>query len=98
MNENLKLKEELKSNDLSLGVKKLKNEILKLKNELKNSNKSQLNSSNINGVQICVECVESGDIKTMIDEFKNKFEKAAILLIQTKDDKINLAAGVKNCP
>ncbi|EFQ6527762.1 alanine--tRNA ligase [Campylobacter coli] len=98
MNENLNLKEELKSNDLSLGVKKLKNEILKLKNELKNSNKSQLNSSNINGVQICVECVESGDIKTMIDEFKNKFEKAAILLIQTKDDKITLAAGVKNCP
>ncbi len=35
MNENLNLKEELKSNDLSLGVKKLKNEILKLKNELK---------------------------------------------------------------
>lgn len=34
----------------------------------------------------------------MIDEFKNKFEKAAILLIQTKDDKITLAAGVKNCP
>ncbi|EAJ5754337.1 alanine--tRNA ligase [Campylobacter coli] len=98
MNENLNLKEELKSNDLSLGVKKLKNEILKLKNELKNSNKSQLNSSNINGVQICVECVESGDIKTMIDEFKNKFEKAAILLIQTKDDKITLAAGVKNYP
>ena len=29
MNENLNLKEELKSNDLSLGVKKLKNEILK---------------------------------------------------------------------
>lgn len=35
MNENLNLKEELKSNDLSLGVKKLKNEILKLKTSLK---------------------------------------------------------------
>lgn len=42
MNENLNLKEELKSNDLSLGVKKLKNEIPKIKNELKNSTNHNL--------------------------------------------------------
>ena len=96
INENSILKEELKTNDLSFGVKKLKNEILNLKNELRNSNKSQLKSKNIKGVQICVERVDSGDIKNMIDEFKNTFDKAVILLFQVKDEKITLAAGVKN--
>ena len=37
--------------------------------------------------------------KTLIDEFKNEHEKAAILLIQTDEEgKISLAAGVKNAP
>lgn len=34
----------------------------------------------------------------MIDHFKNQFEKAVILLIQEKEGKISLAAGVKNAP
>ena len=43
--------------------------------------------------------IDGGDIKTLIDEFKNEHEKAAILLIQTDEEgKISLAAGVKNAP
>ncbi|MGI7909811.1 alanine--tRNA ligase [Campylobacter jejuni] len=93
-----KVKDELKNNDILSGVKKLKNEILSLKNELKNSSKTELDSKNIQGVEICVKRVDNGDIKAMIDDFKNKFIKAVILLIQVKDEKITLAAGVKDAP
>lgn len=93
-----KVKDELKNNDILSGVKKLKNEILSLKNELKNSSKTELDSKNIQGVEICVKRVDNGDIKAMIDDFKNKFVKAVILLIQVKDEKITLAAGVKDAP
>ncbi|EGL2443035.1 alanine--tRNA ligase [Campylobacter jejuni] len=93
-----KAKDELKNNDILSGVKKLKNEILSLKNELKNSSKTELDSKNIQGVEICVKRIDNGDIKAMIDDFKNKFAKAVILLIQVKDEKITLAAGVKDAP
>ncbi|HED8188630.1 TPA: alanine--tRNA ligase [Campylobacter jejuni] len=93
-----KAKDELKNNDILSGVKKLKNEILSLKNELKNSSKTEFDSKNIQGVEICVKRVDNGDIKAMIDDFKNKFIKAVILLIQVKDEKITLAAGVKDAP
>ncbi|EJG4436572.1 TPA: alanine--tRNA ligase [Campylobacter jejuni] len=93
-----KAKDELKNNDILSGVKKLKNEILSLKNELKNSSKTEFDSKNIQGIEICVKRVDNGDIKAMIDDFKNKFIKAVILLIQVKDEKITLAAGVKDAP
>ncbi|EBF5861994.1 alanine--tRNA ligase [Campylobacter jejuni] len=93
-----KVKDELKNNDILSGIKKLKNEILSLKNELKNSSKTELDSKNIQGVEICVKRIDNGDIKAMIDDFKNKFAKAVILLIQVKDEKITLAAGVKDVP
>ncbi|HDZ5003473.1 TPA: alanine--tRNA ligase [Campylobacter jejuni] len=98
LEELFKIKNELKNNDILSGVKKLKNEILNLKNELKNSSKTELDSKNIKGVEICVKRVDNGDIKAMIDDFKNKFNKAVILLIQIKDEKITLAAGVKDTP
>ncbi|EAJ9404794.1 alanine--tRNA ligase [Campylobacter jejuni] len=98
LEELFKAKDELKNNDILSGVKKLKNEILSLKNELKNSSKTELDSKNIQGVEICVKRVDNGDIKAMIDDFKNKFAKAVILLIQVKDEKITLAAGVKDAP
>lgn len=98
LRELLKIKEELKNNDILSGIRKLKNEILILKDELKNSSKTELDSKNIKGVEICVKRIDIGDIKAMIDDFKNKFNKAVILLIQTKDEKITLAAGVKDAP
>ncbi len=90
-------KEELKSKELLSGIKKLKNELLELKNELRNGAKDELKAVQISGVSVCVQRVENGDIKAMIDEFKNKVNKAALLLLQVKDGKISLAAGVKDC-
>ncbi|EAK6286447.1 alanine--tRNA ligase [Campylobacter lari] len=100
VNENLKelnqAKEELKIHDILSYVAKLKNEIVSLKNELKNSSKTELSSKELNGIQYCVQKIDSGDIKTMIDEFKNKFNKVVILLLQEKEGKIIIAAGVKD--
>lgn len=89
---------ELKSNEPLIAIDKLKNEIKELKNELKKtSNNKELEVHNINGVNIIVSEFD-GDIKTKIDELKNRYEKVVILLENIKDDKITLCAGVKNAP
>lgn len=89
---------ELKSNEPLIAIDKLKNEIKELKNELKKtSNNKELEVHNINGVSVIVSEFD-GDIKTKIDELKNKYEKVVILLENIKDDKITLCAGVKNAP
>lgn len=98
MNEVSELKSELKTNDALSAVKKLKSEIAEYKNKLKNAAKSELVSVDMNGTRVCVARAEQGDIKAMIDEFKNAYEKAVILLFQVKEGKITLAAGVKNAP
>lgn len=92
------LKTELKSADNILAVKKLKDELSKLKNSLKQSGGVKLDFKDINGTKLCVCEVENGDIKAMIDDFKNKFEKAVILIAQKQDEKICFACGVKNAP
>lgn len=89
---------ELKSNEPLIAIDKLKNEIKELKNELKKtSNNKELEVHNINGVSVIVSEFD-GDIKTKIDELKNRYEKAVVLLENIKDDKITLCAGVKNAP
>lgn len=92
------LKTELKSTDNILAVKKLKDELSKLKNSLKQSGGVKLDFKDINGTKLCVCEVENGDIKAMIDDFKNKFEKAVILIAQKQDEKVCFACGVKNAP
>ena len=94
------LKDELKSTEPLNAVKKLKGEIKGLKDKLKNAKSSEeLAFINVNDTKLCVASIDGGDIKTLIDEFKNGHEKAAILLIQTDEEgKISLAAGVKNAP
>lgn len=89
---------ELKSNEPLIAIDKLKNEIKELKNELKKtSNNKELEVHNINGVSVIVSKFD-GDIKTKIDELKNRYEKVVVLLENIKDDKITLCAGVKNVP
>lgn len=92
------LKTELKNADNILAVKKLKDELSKLKNSLKQSGGVKLDFKDINGTKLCVCEVENGDIKAMIDDFKNKFEKAVILIAQKQDEKVCFACGVKNAP
>lgn len=98
INEIKELKFELKTNDISNALKKLKEQNAEFKNKLKNAAKSELVSIDINSTRVCVARVDEGDIKMMIDDFKNAYEKAVILLVQVKDDKIMLAAGAKNAP
>ncbi|MCR8684583.1 alanine--tRNA ligase [Campylobacter ureolyticus] len=89
---------ELKSNEPLIAIDKLKNEIKELKNELKKtSNNKEFEVHNINGVNVIVSEFD-GDIKTKIDELKNRYEKVVVLLENIKDDKITLCAGVKNAP
>lgn len=98
INEVKELKFELKTNDISNTLKKLKEQNAEFKNKLKNAAKSELVSIDINSTRVCVARVDEGDIKMMIDDFKNAYERAVILLVQVKESKIMLAAGAKNAP
>lgn len=92
------LKTELKSAEPMNAVKKLKAEIKSLKDKTKQAKGTHaLAVVNVNETKLCVAVIDGGDIKTTIDEFKNENEKAAILLVQVNEEnKIALAAGVKN--
>ncbi len=97
----LEVASEVKNADPLLGVNRLKNEIKTLKSEiqsLQSSTKSDIAFENISGVEVAVAVVENGDIKAMIDEFKNQKESLAVMLLQKKGEKVMMAAGVKNAP
>jgi len=92
------IRNEVKNQDAFTGVLKLKEQIKTLKNELStamSSQKNELEVLEINGVQTIVCEASGGDIKAMIDDAKNRYEKVAIMLIQPKDDKVMIACGVK---
>lgn len=89
------IKKSLKTNDILKSVESLKAEIKELKQALKNGS-NNLNNEVINGVNVCVSEFNGFDIKADIDEFKNKFDKAVIVLISGKDDKVSIAVGSKN--
>ena len=72
------------------GINKLKLQNTKTK-QSQNTNTSNLESKNINGVHLIVAQIESDDLKILIDEVKNKFEKVAVLLINGA----KIYAGVK---
>ena len=92
------LQTELKGAEPMNAVKKLKIEIKSLKDKTKQAKDAHaLVAVNVNETKLCVAVLDSGDIKAVIDEFKNENEKAAILLVQVNEEgKIALAAGVKN--
>ena len=90
---------ELKTKDITSGIKKLKTTIKELKDEVKkaqSTNSSPLNEQMMGDIKVIVDVVENGDIKNIIDELKNKNEKIAIMLLQAKGEKVLLACGSKN--
>ncbi|MDD2651549.1 MAG: alanine--tRNA ligase [Sulfurimonas sp.] len=90
---------EVKNLDVMAGISRLKSNIAELKKELhdaQNSIKTEIKSEQINGVSVVVDELASGDIKEKIDELKNQHEKLCAILFQVKDDKVMMAAGVKN--
>ncbi|MCK9161622.1 MAG: alanine--tRNA ligase [Arcobacter butzleri] len=93
-----KLLDELRNPDLLGGVQKLKDQIKQLKVELSNAlsqTKSKVQEEDINGIKVVVDIVDGGDIKAIIDDYKNGYDKVAIFLLQAKDDKVMLACGIK---
>ncbi len=93
-----KIKEELKNQNPLAGIAKLKDEIKTLKTELKvaqSATKKELKPTKINGVHVIIDEVDSGDIKELIDEAKNRYDQVAVMLFQKKGDKVLLAAGAK---
>ncbi len=95
------IKTELKNQNPLTGIAKLKEQIKTLKGELASamsSSQKELSAVEVNGVNIIVQEVVSGDIKAMIDELKNKYENIAVMLFLKKGDKVMLAAGSKNTP
>ena len=94
------IKSELKSNEPIKAISKLKEQVKTLQKELKeaqNASKKELKVQDINGVKVIVDKIDSGDIKALIDDAKNRYDKVAILLVQKKGDKVLLAAGSKGC-
>ena len=95
------VKTELKNVNPLAGITKLKEQVKTLKSEVQaaqSASKKELNAVEINGVNVIVEEVESGDIKSMIDELKNTYDNIAVMLFMKKGDKVMLAAGSKNTP
>jgi len=93
--------EALKNSDILAGIARLKTQVQTLKTELveaQNAAKEELKSEEINGVTLVIEVIESGDVKSRIDELKNTHTSVAAMLFQVKGEKVIIAAGVKNAP
>lgn len=90
--------EEVKNRDVVIGVSKLKEQVKVLKDELQgalSASKEDLEAQEIGGVTVIIEELKNGDVKTYIDELKNKHDSVAAMLFQVKGDKVIIAAGVK---
>ena len=93
------IKESVKHKEPLIGINRLKEEIKTLKNEVESLNAhagKAVESLNVNGVELIVDILSAGDIKARIDDLKNEKESVAVLLLQVKEDKVMIAAGVKN--
>jgi alanyl-tRNA synthetase len=92
------VKTELKNVNPIAGIAKLKEQIKTLKSEVQaaqSATKKELNATELKGAHVIVEEVETGDIKALIDEAKNKYPNIAIMLFQKKGDKVMIACGSK---
>jgi alanyl-tRNA synthetase len=95
----LQVESELKTKDIISGIKKLKTTIKELKEEIKkthNINNTDLSEQMIGDIKVVINIIKHGDIKNIIDEYKNKNNKIAIMLFQIKGEKVLLACGSKN--
>ena len=95
------IKESVKHKEPLIGINRLKEEIKALKSEVESLGAQAgkaVESLHVNGVELIVDILGAGDIKARIDDLKNEKEAVAVLLLQAKDDKVMIAAGVKNAP
>ena len=95
------LVDELKNQDPFLGVQKLKEQIKNLKGELDKalaSGAKELKIDKIGDIVVVIDEVDVGDIKKLIDDIKNRYEKVVVMLFQKRGNKVLLACGSKNSP
>lgn len=93
-------KELLKNQDIASGISKLKSQIKELKDKLsKTTSSSDLKvNQTLKDITIIIQKIDTNNIKEIIDNAKNKYEKIAILLICEDNQNLYLACGVKNAP
>ena len=94
----VEIKTELKNQNPIAGIAKLKEQIKTLKSEVQaaqSATKKELSATELKGANVIVEEVETGDIKELIDEAKNKYPNIAIMLFQKKGEKVMIACGSK---
>jgi len=92
------IKTELKNVNPLAGIAKLKEQVKSLKSDVQaaqSATKTELKATELKGATVIVEEVESGDIKELIDEAKNKYPNIAIMLFQKKGKKVLIACGSK---
>ncbi|WP_345993036.1 alanine--tRNA ligase [Sulfurimonas sp. HSL-1716] len=92
-------KESVKNQDLLAGIERLKEQVHTLKNELveaHNASKEKIDVQMIGATAVVIEQITAGDIKERIDELKNQHESICAMLFQVKEDKVLIAAGIKN--
>ncbi len=101
MKDYAKICEEVKNKDPFAGIKRLKEQIVEQKSEiqkLQNSAKNDIAIEKVGDISLVVQEIDAGDIKAMIDNFKNQHEKICIMLFQKRGNKAMIACGVKNAP
>ena len=92
-------REGVKNQDLQAGIERLKEQVTTLKLELaqtQNASKEKIDVQMIGATAYVIEEITAGDIKERIDELKNQHESICAMLFQVKDDKVLIAAGIKN--
>jgi len=95
----VQVENEVKNKNIIQGITKLKEQIKQLKNEIKAIHESvatPLNELEIDGIKVVVDIVPQGDLKKLVDDMKNGHDKIATLLLQEKEGKVLLVAGVQN--
>ena len=93
------LKSILKTQDINKAIEKLKEEIKSQKEEikkLKSSNIKELNKIEKDGVVYIIDRVDNSDLKELVDNEKNRYEKVFVFLIGEDNNKVKMACGAKN--
>ena len=99
INEIKELKSSLKTQNIQKAIDKLKQEIKSQKEEikkLKSSSVKELNKVEKDGVVYIIDRVDNGDLKELVDNVKNRYEKVFVFLIGEDNNKVKMACGAKN--
>jgi alanyl-tRNA synthetase len=99
--ENKKAKEILKSTDLLKSIDKLKVENRDLKKSIQKQERvdtsEDIETIVIGSTHLIVSVINGMDLKTAVDELKNRYDSVAIMLFGVNGDRVNIVSGSKGC-